>query len=325
MRHLAIGLALSLLSMPSAAAASNLFAEARLGHDLAALDLLRLEAQSDEEAWVVLAIEAAPSSGRVRVVGVAVGSGTVTTTGEVRTEATVEGRAEVLRVLSGRVASRSLTYRWPFEYLYPRGEDAAAFSPLRGGGSVVARLLRMNRAQDGKIESPGQVGSLSLIPESWQGDIAGARTALAKEAAVFSKPAEPQSLARLEHLLTSANPFVALAAFRALASARTPEREAALREKLAAARGVQQSAWVVLALAYGLTLDDHVPKGPKASAPEPRELGVGAAAAMLYGQSEELREAGRRLLLKLHRAKAFAAGESAPNRDLAELGAASAV
>lgn len=322
MRQLVVVLAWSLLSLPSAAVESDLFAQARLGHDLATLNLLGLDAKNDAETWVVLAIEPAPASGRVRLVGVVVGSGTVTTTGEVGAEATVEGRAEVLQVLSGHTALRSLTYQWPFEHLYPRGEDAAAFSPLRGGGTVVARLVLRDPAQEGRLESADQLNSLSLIPEGWRGDLASARTTLAKDAAVFSQPAEPQNAARLERLLTSSNPFVALAAFRALASVRTPEREAALRERLAAAHGVEQSALVVLALAKGLALDDRLPEEPKTSALEPRALAVGAAAAMLYGESQELRDAGRQLLIKLK--PAFAAGESAPNRDLAELIAASA-
>ncbi|MDX1998297.1 MAG: hypothetical protein SF066_11310 [Thermoanaerobaculia bacterium] len=322
MRHLAAVLAWSLLSLPSAAVESDLFAEARLGHDLATLNLLGLDATSDEEAWVVLAIEPAPASGRVRLVGVVVGSGTVTTTGEVGAEATVEGRAEVLQVLSGRTALRSLTYRWPFEHLYPRGEDAAAFSPLRGGGSVVARVKTKPGAETGRLESADQLASLFLIPKPWQGDLAGARAALLKDAVVFAQPAEPQNAARLERLLTSPNPFVTLAAFRALASVRSPERAAVLRERLTAAHGVEQSALVVVALANGLALDDRLPQVPEASALEPRAWAIGAAAAMLYGQSPELRAAGRQLLLKLE--PAFATGESAPNRDLVELIAASA-
>lgn len=323
MRHLAVVLAWSLLSLPSAAVESDLFAEARQGHDLATLNLLGLDAKSDAEAWVVLAIEPAPASGRVRLVGVVVGSGTVTTTGEVGAEATVEGRAEVLQVLSGHTALRSLTYRWPFEHLYPRGEDAAAFSPLRGGGTVVARVKTKPGAETGRLESADQLASLFLIPKPWQGDLASARTALAKDAAAFSQPTEPQNAARLERLLTSSNPFVALAAFRALASVRTPESDAVLRARLASAQGIEESALVVLALTHGLALDDRLPKEPKTSALEPRALAVGAAAAMLYGASHELRDAGRQLLVKLK--PAFAAGESAPNRDLAELIAASAL
>jgi hypothetical protein len=283
---------------PSLVMAADLDAEIRQARDVAGLDLKRIGA-TPGEVWAVFRIDPAPGSGKVRFPGITVGSGKVTAAPGAHPEAAVEGRAEVVELLAGQLAERSFSYRWPLDLLAPRGEDAAPYSPFRRGGTVIARLdLPRDRKAGDRIEEPGRFGPVFLIPEGWQTRVTPAIVALHQGAP----------------LAAGANPFLSVAAFRG--------HEADRKDRIAAARGLEQAALLYLYLASLLPPgedpgDRLAALGLPAAKDEPRGFGLGAAAAWLYGASPATREAGEAVLTRLRSSRGFAAGAWAANRDLA--------
>jgi|CXWL01.1.fsa_nt_gi hypothetical protein len=278
------------------------FGSSRMASDLSGFDWLEVRDEPGR-SWVVAEVTPAPSSGQLRVPGAYVQDGKLVVPEGSEWAAFIEGTMEVREVLTGSAPRGRLDYRWRSPTYARLPEDRALHSPFRDAPALVLCQI-VEGAQDAS-----RFPRVVMIPERWLAALPGARAALADQRSDFEGTPSPAALRRLEALAKGENPWLVVAAARALWRAGQPVTGAsALDDEL-------RGALAVLELEYAPSPDRLVAEIRNARSQ--RDIVPIALAALeaVTGQVPEVYRRGQVLVAEIRARRSGLAGEPAPLLD----------
>lgn len=275
------------------------FGSSRMASDLSGFELLEVREELGR-SWVVAEVMPAPTSGQLRAPGAYVQDGKLVLPEGSEWAAFIEGTIEIREVLTGSALRGRLDYRWPTPAFARLPEDLALFSPFRDApGLVLCQIVE--GAQDAS-----RFPRVAMIPEGWLVALPAARAAVTDQRADFEGSPPPAALRRLEALAKGENPWLVVAAARALwrAGRAAPE----VKSDDDDLRG----ALAVLEIDYADTPDRLVSQIRSARSPHEVVPIALATLGAVTGQSPAAYQRGQTLLAELRARRGELGPESAP-------------
>lgn len=213
-----------------------------MGDHLAALRLETIVSISKAE-WAIVRLHPSENSGGIVAKGAYIDAATGKLLVDVHARFPVveSGHWEVVMSLTSKTEERG-SYEWEVSERDARRVLSAGnlYSPFSGGGTVICRV---NRIANGSNES----SQVYLIPDEWAESVADAFDYIKQNRQRFDPRSVVANRSELVKLLTTANPFLAIAAFRTLSDSDQLDRGVA-RDALSHRRGYLQGAVVYIAL-----------------------------------------------------------------------------
>jgi len=158
-------------------------------------------------------------------------------------EIIVRGELKVVAPAFGPPPFRHMPYHWKVREARPDSEDSAFYSPFRSGGLA---LLGYNDAEAGAR----QFDATYLVPDEWKAYVAPAYAYVHAHPADFNPKATSKNRAELRHLLSGANPVLAVFAARTLCGTGAQDWNY-VRYHWSDSQGVRGAAILLLVLGSG--------------------------------------------------------------------------